>query len=214
MNNNNLEIKSKILDCPDLTEIEIPDEGNSITDELLARIRNIRFSEKEIWKEILEIFKTSIDFKGENDQKSDYFLANMQNKVHYAIHGHTAAEIIYERADATKPYMGLQTWEEDTLNPGDTTIAKNYLTENELEKLSFLTNVIYDFVTILAKKNLVLSMQGWNKKINMLLELFGFQVKADDYYGTCSREEAYEHALSKYQEWISSQNFPIEDIDF
>ena len=209
MNNNDLElIKSRILAYPDLTEIKIPDEGNyspTPTDELLARIRNIRSSEKEIWKKILEIFKTSIDFKGENDQESKYFLANMQNKVHYAIHGQTAAEIICKRADATKPYMGLQTWKEDTLNPKDTAIAKNYLTENELEKLSFLTNVIYDFVTILANKNLVLSIQGWNKKINMLLELFGFQVKADDYYGTRSREEANEYALSEYQEWSSKE---------
>ena len=206
MNNNNREfIELKILSSPDLIEIKIPDEGN-YSYELLERIRNIRSSEKEIWKKILEIFKSSIDFKGENDQESNYFLANMQNKVHYAIHGHTAAEIICKRADATQPYMGLQTWKEDTLNHEDIVIAKNYLKENELEKLSFLTNVIYDFVTILANKNLVLSIQGWNKKINMLLELFGFQVKADDYYGTRSREEADEHALSVYQEWISSQN--------
>ena len=143
----------------------------------------------------------------------------MQNKMHYATHGHTAAEIIYERADATQPYMGLTSWngnwyDDEKPSEDDVCIGKNYLTHEELNKLSLLVNYCLEFVEIIAQKRIRLTTQGWRNKIDRLLSIAGYNVMPNNYNGKRSREEADKHALSEYKKWISSQNFPIEDIDF
>ena len=215
MDNN---IKLQLEANTTLTSIK-PEEGkqcdnNEDLRELLSRVYSIRSAEKVAWEKMLEIFRTSIDF---NPDPEEYFLPNMQNKMHFATHGRTAAEIICERADATQPCMGLKSWYNCHLGPPiirDVYIGKNYLTYEELEKLYILVTYCLEFVEILAKKKIILSMLGWRNKINMLLSIAGYEVMPDNYHGSRSREEADKHAQEEYTKWISSQNFPIEDIDF
>ena len=118
--------------------------GGSYFDELLARIRDIRSSEKVFWRKVLDIYATSIDYDPNTDMSRDFF-AVIQNKMHWAAHGHTAAEIIAGRADAASPNMGLTTWSGDKLRKADVTVAKNYLSEKELDILNRIVTFYLEF---------------------------------------------------------------------
>lgn len=128
--------------------------GGSYFDELLARIRDIRSSEKVFWRKVLDIYATSIDYDPATEASRQFFAA-IQNKMHWAVHGHTAAEIIHNRADADKPNMGMTTWAGDSPHKPDAEVAKNYLNEQELDNESG-----FDFLTLGTNRRIPVEMDG------------------------------------------------------
>ncbi|OGV73011.1 MAG: hypothetical protein A3K19_17750 [Lentisphaerae bacterium RIFOXYB12_FULL_65_16] len=139
--------------------------GGNYFDELLARIRDIRSAEKVFWRKVLEIYATSIDYDP-RVEASQRFFATVQNKMHWAAHGHTAAEVIAERADATKPNMGLTSWAGRRPRKADVAVAKNYLTATELEELNLIVSMYLDFAELQARRRRPMYMQDWIAKLD------------------------------------------------
>ena len=140
-------------------------------DELLARIRDIRSSEKVFWRKVLEIYATSIDYNPKAESSVQFF-KQVQNKMHYAVHGHTAAELIYERADADKPHMGLTTWAaapEGKIVKSDVSIAKNYLSEKEMRSLERIVSAYLDLAEDRAERHIPMTMEDWSKRLDLFL---------------------------------------------
>lgn len=146
--------------------------NNDYFDELLNRIRDIRSSEKLFWKKVLDIYATSVDYDAKNDVSKEFFAA-VQNKMHWAAHGHTAAEIIAARADAKQPNMGLTHWSAGAISPrkGDVTVAKNYLTVEELDALNLIVSFYLDFAELQAKSRKSMTMAQWISKLDDFLRL-------------------------------------------
>lgn len=164
-------------------------------DELLARIRDIRSSEKIFWKKVLEIYATSIDYDP-HTESSQLFFATVQNKMHWAAHGHTAAEIIITRADATKPNMGLTSWAGDVPRRADVSTAKNYLAAEELEALNRIVNAYLEFAELQALNRKPMYMAQWISKLDDFLRLSEREVLL--HAGTVSRETAVAKAEREY----------------
>jgi hypothetical protein len=165
-------------------------------DELLERIRDIRSSERRFYQKVLDIYATSIDYTPDA-QESHLFFATVQNKMHWATHGHTAAEIIASRADADKPFMGLQT----TYHPGvvrkdDVTVAKNYLTEPELQVLNRIVNLYIEFAELQALERRPMAMRDWVVKLDEFLKISGRELLDDA--GKVSAETAKAKAELEY----------------
>lgn len=140
-------------------------------DQLLERIREIRLSERRFYQKITDIYATSIDYD-KNANTTKQFFAKVQNKMHYAVHGHTAAELIYERADADKPHMGLTTWEDapdGKIMKSDVTVAKNYLTEEEMHALSRIVSAYLDLAEARAERHIPMTMEDWSKRLDLFL---------------------------------------------
>ncbi|GKT10981.1 RhuM family protein [Desulforhabdus sp. TSK] len=146
--------------------------GGNYFDELLARIRDIRSSEKVFWRKVLEIYATSIDYDPNTDISRRFF-ATIQNKMHWAAHGHTAAEVIAGRADASLPNMGLTNWEGDKPRKPDVAIAKNYLSEKELEILNRIVTFYLEFAELQALDRKPMYMRDWIAKLDDFLKLSG-----------------------------------------
>ncbi|MEZ5314880.1 MAG: virulence RhuM family protein [Chlamydiales bacterium] len=144
--------------------------GGNYFDELLARIRDIRSSEKVFWRKVLDIYATSIDYDP-NIEASKEFFRIVQNKMHWAAHGHTAAEIIYKRADSTKKHMGLTSWSGKGLSKADAEIAKNYLSEEELGILNRLVSMYLDFAELQALHRSPIYMKDWIVKLDDFLRV-------------------------------------------
>jgi hypothetical protein len=144
--------------------------GGRYFDELLARIRDIRSSEKVFWLKVLDIYATSIDYDPKNDQSKQFFSV-VQNKMHWAAHGHTAAEIIQDRADSKKPFMGLTTWTGDKPAKLDVEVAKNYLNQKELEALNRIVNAYLEFAELQAMNRKAMHMKDWITKLDEFLKL-------------------------------------------
>lgn len=142
--------------------------GGNYFDELLERIRDIRSSEKVFWRKVLDIYATSIDYDP-NTEMSQTFFATLQNKMHWAAHGQTAAEIIAERADSSKPYMGLTSWSGSKPRKSDVSIAKNYLDEMELGLLNRIVTAYLEFAEIQAVRKKVMHMKDWAAKLDNFL---------------------------------------------
>ena len=139
---------------------------------LLAEIREIRLSERRFYQKLTDIYATAIDYN-RDAPTTRLFFKKIQNKMHYAVHGHTAAELIVERANAEKEHMGLTTWEnapEGKIVKTDVSIAKNYLKGNELEIMGRLVNAVLDMAEIMAKRHIPMTMEDWAKRIDMILE--------------------------------------------
>ncbi len=143
--------------------------GGNYFDELLARIRDIRSSEKIFWRKVLDIYATSIDYDPNTDMSKEFF-SIIQNKMHWAAHGQTAAEIIYGRADAARPNMGMTTWVGDRPCKADSEIAKNYLDEQELDVLNRIVTMYLDFAELQAKRGVLMRMNDWVEKLNAFLK--------------------------------------------
>jgi hypothetical protein len=169
--------------------------GGNYFDELLARIRDIRSSEKVFWRKILDIYATSIDYDPNTDVSRQFF-AVIQNKMHWAAHGHTAAEIIAGRADASRPNMGLTIWEGDKPRKPDVAIAKNYLSEKELEILNRIVTFYLEFAELQALDRKPMYMRDWIVKLDDFLKLSGRELL--DHAGTVSHEQALEKAHAEY----------------
>ena len=170
-------------------------------EEQLERIREIRSSERKFYQKITDIYATAIDY--DRDAKSTKrFYATVQNKMHYAIHGHTAAELIVERADSTKEHMGLTTWQDapnGKIKKSDVTVAKNYLSEKELGQLNRMVSAYLDFAEDMANRHIPLTMADWETRLNKFIEMFEYGLLQDA--GKVSTEIAKIHAETEFEKY-------------
>ena len=172
--------------------------GGSYWKELLERIRDIRASEKVLYRQILEIYATSIDYDPRAQVSQDFF-KKVQNKIHYAIHGHTAAELIVERADAEKDFMGLLTFKGNHPTLIEAKTAKNYLNEKELRAMGQLVSGYLDFAERQAEREQVMTMNDWAAYLDRILTMSGEQLLQGS--GSVSHEDAMEHATTEYRKY-------------
>jgi len=181
---------------------------------LLAEIREIRLSERRFYQKITDIYATAMDYNKNAPITKDFF-AKVQNKLHYAIHGHTAAEVIYERADAAKEHMGLTTWEKSPhgkIVKTDVSVAKNYLTETELESLGRVVNAYLDLAEDRAKKHIPMTMEDWAKRLDRFLEADDRSILQDS--GKINAQIAKEFAESEFEKYRIVQDRLFEsDFD-
>ena len=181
--------------------------GGMYWKELLDRIRDIRSSEKVLYRQVLDLYATSVDYDPKADESVRFFKI-VQNKLHYAAHGHTAAELIYERADADKPFMGLTTFEGELPTLKDTKIAKNYLTADELKVLNNIVSGYFDFAEIQAIRHLPMYMEDYIKQLDGILSGTGEQILLDA--GSVSHQQAMEKAEKEYRKYQVKTLSPVE----
>ena len=175
--------------------------GKKYFDEQLQRIREIRLSERKFYQKITDIYATSIDYDPKASATQRFF-ATVQNKLHWAIHGHTAAEVIYERANAEKPHMGLTTWKDapkGKIYPFDVVVAKNYLTEDEMAQLQRLVSAYLDMAEDMAIRHIPMTMSDWEVRLNRFLEFADREVLQDA--GKITAEIAHTHALAEFEKY-------------
>jgi hypothetical protein len=172
--------------------------GGNYFDELLARIRDIRSSEKVFWRKVLDIYATSIDYDPRTDTSREFF-AMVQNKMHWAAHGHTAAEIIAGRADAGKPHMGLTSWTGAKPTQSDVEVAKNYLTLDELGILNRIVTIYLDFAELQALSRKPMYMKDWIAKLDEFLKASEREILQNA--GRVSHETAIEKARTEYDKF-------------
>lgn len=182
--------------------------GGGYWKELLDRIRDIRSSEKVMFRQVLDLYATSVDYDPRSAVSRDFF-SIVQNKFHFAAHGQTAAEVIYGRADADKPYMGMQTFSGAFPMLKDAQIAKNYLTEDELKNLNNLVSGYFDFAELAARRRRVMHMADYLKQLDNLLNTIGEHVL--DHKGHISHEQAMEKAECEYRKYQVKNLSPIEE---
>ena len=182
--------------------------GGNYWKELLARIKDIRSSEKVLYRQVLDLYATAIDYDPK-DSKSIEFFKIVQNKLHYATHGHTASEVIYERADAEKTFMGLTTFKGDIPVLQDVVIAKNYLNEEELKVLNNLVSGYFDFAEIQAIRHKPMYMEDYIKQLDMILSSAGGKVLIGA--GSVSHNQAIKKAKSEYKKYQVKTISPVEE---
>ena len=181
--------------------------GGNYWKELLARIKDIRSSEKVLYRQVLDLYATAIDYNPK-DSKSIEFFKIVQNKLHYAAHGHTAPEVIYERADSDKPFMGLTTFSGDLPIMSDVVIAKNYLTEEELKILNNLVSGYFDFAEIQAIRHNLMHMEDYIRQLDTILSSTGEKLLVGA--GTVSHNKAIEKAKDEYKKYQVKTISPVE----
>ena len=175
--------------------------GEDYFEHLLAEIREIRLSERRFYQKLTDIYSTAIDYNPDAPT-TRLFFKKVQNKMHYAMHGHTAAELIVERANAEKEHMGLTTWENaphGKIVKPDVSIAKNYLKENELEDMGRLVNAVLDMAERMAKRHIPMTMEDWAKRIDIILEATSDAVLTDA--GQITAEFAKSFAESEFEKY-------------
>lgn len=182
--------------------------GGKYWKELLARIRDIRSSEKVMYRQVLDLYATSVDYDP-NSAESIAFFKMVQNKLHYAAHGHTAAEVIYERADADKPFMGLTSFSGDFPTAKDIGIAKNYLTEEELRVLNGIVSGYFDFAEVQAMRHRPMHMSDYVEHLDRVLSSTGEQLLVGT--GKVSHKQAIEKANREYQRFVVQNLSPVEE---
>ena len=192
--------------------------GRDYFDELLERIRDIRASEKRFYQKICEIYATSTDYDKEHPLTQEFF-RTVQNKLHWAIHGHTAAETIAVRADGTKPNMGLTTWKnapKGKIRKADVEVAKNYLTEEELSNLNLIVDQYLSFAELQARQRKPMTMADWKTKLDAFLALNDRDILQDA--GSISADDAKALAVSQYEMFETQRRrmeaeTPTDDFD-
>lgn len=175
--------------------------GEDYFEHLLSEIREIRMSERRFYQKLTDIYATSIDYN-KDAPTTRLFYKKMQNKMHFAVHGHTAAELIVDRADADKEHMGLTTWEKapnGKIVKADVSIAKNYLKESELDDMGKLVNTILDFAQRMADRHIPMTMEDWAKRIDIVLEAGGDDVLKDA--GEVTAEYGKEYAETEFEKY-------------
>ncbi len=182
--------------------------GGNYWKELLERIRDIRSSEKVMYRQVLDLYATSVDYNPKSSESIAFFKM-VQNKLHYATHGHTAAEVIFERADADKPFMGLRTFAGDFPVLKDVKIAKNYLDEKELKVLSNLVSGYFDIAEIAALERRPMHMEDYIAQLDTVLGSGGREVLLNA--GTVSHKEAIEKAEREYRKYQVQTLSPVEE---
>ena len=181
--------------------------GGSYWKELLDRIRDIRSSEKVMYRQVLDLYATSVDYDPRTET-SRLFFKMVQNKLHYAAHGHTAAEVIFDRADAEKPFMGLTSFKGELPCINDIKIAKNYLTADELKILNNLVSGYFDFAETQALRHRPMYMEDYVRQLDNILSANGDELLVGA--GTVSHEEAMDKALEEYRKFQVKTLSPVE----
>ena len=201
--------------------------GEDYFEHLLAEIREIRLSERRFYQKLTDIYATSIDYNV-NAPTTRAFFKKVQNKMHYAVHGHTAAELIVDRANAEREHMGLTTWEkgpQGKIVKTDVSIAKNYLRENEFEAMGRIVNAFLDIAENMAKRHIPMTMEDWAKRIDKFIDVADLPILQDN--GNVSAEFAKEFAETEFEKYrviqdqlfqsdfdrFSDGNSPPLDID-
>lgn len=182
--------------------------GGDYWKELLARIRDIRSSEKVLYRQVLDLYATSVDYNPKAAESIQFFQI-VQNKLHYAAHGHTAAEVIWQRADADKPFMGLRTFSGDMPVKKDVSVAKNYLDEPELRVLNNLVSGYFDIAEINAIEHRPMTMNDYIRQLDAVLTSGGRQLLSNP--GTVSKEQALEKAQAEYRKYQAQTLSPVEE---
>ena len=175
--------------------------GEDYFEHLLAEIREIRLSERRFYQKLTDIYATAIDYN-KDAPTTRLFFKKVQNKMHYAVHGHTAAELIVERANADKEHMGLTTWENapnGKIVKIDVSVAKNYLREKELEEMGRMVNAFLDMAESMAKRHIPMTMEDWARRIDKFINLFDGPILQDS--GKVSAEYAKEFAESEFEKY-------------
>ena len=193
-------------------------EGTFLSDqyfeEQLEKIREIRLSERKFYQKITDIYATAVDYDKTAKTTKEFF-AKVQNKMHYAVHGHTAAELIYERADAARAHMGLHTWKDapdGKIIPSDVVVAKNYLSKEEMESLTRIVSAYLDLAEDRAKRKIPMTMEDWAKRLDIFLQADDREILQG--YGKITAKIAEEHALSEFEKYriIQDEQF-LSDYD-
>jgi len=188
--------------------------GEEYYESLLAQIREIRLSERKFYQKITDIYVTSLDYN-KDDKTTKAFFAKVQNKLHFAIHGNTASELIYTRANSQKKQMGLTSWDnapDGKVVKTDVVIAKNYLTQEELESLGRVVNAYLDLAEDRAKQNIPMTMDDWSERLDLFLEFTDREILKDS--GKISAKLAKEFALSEFEKYRIVQDRLFEsDFD-
>ena len=183
-------------------------------DEQLERIREIRASERKFYQKITDLYATAIDYD-KNAATTRRFYATVQNKMHYVVHGHTAAELIVERADHTKEHMGLTTWADapdGKIKKSDVTVAKNYLSQDEMKQLNRMVTAYLDFAENMTLRHIPLTMQDWEKRLNSFIEMFDYGILQDA--GKVSAEIAKLHAETEFEKYrVIQDRLFMSDFD-
>ena len=193
-------------------------KGHMFTDEYFERqlqqIREIRLSERKFYQKVTDLYATACDYD-KNSRTTRLFFQTVQNKMHYAVHRHTAAELIVERADAKKEHMGLTTWEnapDGKILKADVTVAKNYLTETEMHYLERIVTMYLDYAELQAERKIPMTMEDWAKRLDGFLEFNGNEILTDP--GKISAEQAKLHAETEYEKYRIIQDRLFEsDFD-
>jgi hypothetical protein len=172
-------------------------------EELIQRIRDIRSSERMFYQKVTDIYATSLDYKA-NAELTQKFFATVQNKMHYAVHGLTAAEVIFQRADSRKPLMGLTGFKNNYITANDILIAKNYLTEPELKQLNLIVSLYIDFAELQASSGRLMKMRDWIDKLDEFLT--ASEKKLLHSAGTVSAKDASDKALTEYEKYRQTQD--------
>ncbi len=184
-------------------------QGNYF-DELLARIRDIRSSEKVFYRKVLEIYALSIDYDPRTTITQQFF-KTVQNKMHFAAHGHTAAEVIYDRANAKNDFMGLTSWRGAMPTKYEAEIAKNYLSEEEVDMLNRIVNLYLDFAELQAKSHVPMYMKDWIQKLDDFLKLSGKELL--NYAGSVSAEVAKLKANEEYDKFRERTQYQLSPVE-
>lgn len=183
-------------------------------DEQLERIREIRASERKFYQKITDLYATAIDYD-KNAATTRRFYATVQNKMHYAVHGHTVAELIVARADHTKEHMGLTTWAdapEGKIKKSDVTVAKNYLSQDEMKQLNRMVTAYLDFAENMTLRHIPLTMQDWEMRLNSFIEMFDYGILQDA--GKVSAEIAKLHAETEFEKYrVIQDRLFMSDFD-
>mgnify|MGYP002544774275 CR=1 FL=1 len=183
-------------------------------DEQLERIRENRASERKFYQKITDLYATAIDYD-KNAATTRRFYATVQNKMHYAVHGHTAAELIVERADHAKEHMGLTTWAdapEGKIKKSDVTVAKNYLSQDEMKQLNRMVTAYLDFAESMTLRHIPLTMQDWEKRLNSFIEMFDYGILQDA--GKVTAEIAKLHAETEFEKYrVIQDRLFMSDFD-
>ena len=193
-------------------------QGTYLTDkyfeEQLERIREIRASERKFYQKITDLYATAVDYD-RTAAATKRFYASVQNKMHFAVHGHTAAELIMARADHTREHMGLTTWQDapdGKIKKSDVSIAKNYLTEQELGQLNRMVTSYLDFAENMAQRHIPLTMQDWETRLNRFIEMFEYGLLKDT--GKVSAEIARLHAETEFEKYrVIQDKLFLSDFD-
>ncbi len=184
--------------------------GGDYFKELLERIRDIRSSERVFYRQILDIYATSVDYD-KNAETSILFFKTVQNKMHFAVSGHTAPEIVYLRADSTKPFMGLTNFKGSRPQKSEIATAKNYLSEQELKELNAITSAYLDFAELQALRRKTMTMNEWVAKLDDFLHMSDSEVLQNA--GTISHEMAIEKAKGEYDKYRKQTNNELSQVE-
>lgn len=194
-----------------LDDERLKNGGGRYYKELLQRIRDIRSSERNLWQQVTDIYATSVDYDSKSQLTIDFF-ATVQNKMHYAVHHQTAAEVVYNRVDNTKPYVGMTNFKGNYVTKSDVVIAKNYLSEIELQKLNLLTEGFLGYAELQALEQKPMRMQDWKEFLDKQLLMLNKDILKGK--GTISHRQAVEKAETEFEIYRANEMRRLEsDFD-